>query len=984
MNMPMDGDVGRAALSGSSAMRPRLSRSSVVEVTGLRLALERARRDADAGRIEAAGRALDQILADLDRLRRSGTEETAESGDLAVIEASAVSLRAQVSDVPGRSSTGEVGALERALNVLRLATGSRDVTVNTWADYGAVLDILGMKGEAERALRQALDLGDTSREAHHRLARIMLATGRPEEAESILRSIPTSDTDDATTLRLLGDSLWARLDPGAYDAYLAAAQALLASRRLDETVEVATLAIRTVPSRVEARFVLGDALRLLNRNEQALEVIGGVLELSPAHPTALTAKADILRITGDFQGAVEALDAVLADFPEDSFALGMKADVLRAQGDYVAALPLLDKAIQLVPDDAWNIGTRGQVLRGLSRYDDAREDLLAALHLSDEMPWVRAEMAALELDVGNSAAARDQAAQALSRDPKHPLALAVMGYVQEQAGEYSAAESTFQDLVLAVPDEAWAWIRLAAVQATTGQSQSALTSAQQAIALDPSDEDAARLAVELLLRSNDNDGALRLLEVFRVRQNPPPWAMSAAGAALRQLGELNAATDELRDALNAWPDDPVLHLELARTLDARDIRVDALEQYRAALRLDRSNDLVIRRELADLEFRLGQFDDAARTLDLDSASITDWTPEDLIVRGESLRRAGKASEARTCFLRALELDAGRVDAMTGLLYVYLDLGKPVQARVYADRVLEGWADDPALLADVALVDAAEKKYDAALERTATALRLDPKNDWVQLVRGQILNLVGEWSAAVAVLQPLTHSDPSASTLSEFGWAAENAAVREVADAVPSGPPRLHDAARQLLAAAHAAYAGALDQDPADAWYRRGLADTLSLEGAVDEGRGHYRSIVEQMSAAPVNGANDLGLLAWCHYALGNTGDAVSLFINAVASDTADTEYLHFDLGLAMLASGQPDLGRLSYRRGLDVLVGSDHRHSLVAALIARNDLVSAQLLEKVPYEASIEILALLNERIDQLSSDRQSGVGRPLDAAPRE
>lgn len=973
MNVPDDSTPRKGAKLRSTTMRPRIW-SSAVEATRLRLDLERARTDAEAGRSKAAESAVDTILVDIDRLRRSRPLGREETDDLSVIEASALSLRAQLLDSSGRSTADQAGLLERALGVFKLVTGSRDVATYAWADYGAVLDILGRTADAERALKRAVEQGDASHEAHHRLARIMLNSDRPEEAESILREIVSADGngDDPTTMRLLGDSLWARGDPRAYEAYLAAARTLLAVGRLDEAVEVATSAKEAGPARVDAQLVLVDALRLLGDNVSALKVIDDVLLLTPANPRALGAKADILRISGEYERAVEALDAILAHFPDDVFAMGMKADVLRARGDFDEALPLLDRAVERGPVDAWNLGTRGQVLRALGRTADARADLLRALELSDEMPWVMAELAALEFEAGDHVAAREQATAALNREPTHPIALAVTGYVYQQSGDFPAAESTFEELVRLAPEWPDAWRGLAAVQDEMDRPAAALQSVQRALELDPADEETVKLGVDLLLRNGKNDAALELVDAFRKREDPPAWVMVARAAALRQAGELDAALAELRGDLEAHPGIPDLHWELARTLGAQGSGEDALEAYSAALHLD-SGAIALRRELADLEFRLGRYDEAARTLDFaDIEPVGAGTVDDLIRRGESLRLAGNPTEARDCLLRALELDTREVRAMTGLLYVYLDLGKPARARIYADRVLTSGEREPALLADVALVDAAEKKYDAALDRTAMAmdlaLDLGLEDGWVRFVRGQTLNKVGQWADAAEVLRPLQDSNPSADTLFEFGWALENAVLVDIAERIPGEPPRLDESARTRLREAQKAYDGAWRQEPKNSWHRRGLADTLRLLGEDLLAREHFEAIIRQLSSESVYGADDLGLLAWCHYSLGNPSAAVPLYINAVSTDTADTEYLHFDLGLALLASNQPDLAESTYWRGLGALHGSERHLSLAAVLVARNDLAAAQLLEQIDYEVSRTAFRHLSDRIRKLSS----------------
>jgi tetratricopeptide (TPR) repeat protein len=969
-----DGGVGRTSESRRASLTPRADRLSAADAAGLRVRLERARADAEAGHHDDAEKTLRKILTRIDRLRTSKQPPTPDT-ELDGIQASVWCLQAQLSEGSGPPTAEQATSLARAIGVLESVTDSPAVNARAWADYGAALDILGRKGEAEIALREALACGDTSRSTSRRLARILLSSGRPREAEPILRQVAVRDSEDPTSLRLLGDSLWAHGDPEAADVYLAAARLLLAADQLQEAVEAARLAVEAAPANFDARLVLGDGVRLLGGNEEALATIESALKLSPNHPQALAAKADLLRITGDHAGALAALDAILDQSPDDPFALGMKGDVLCNAGRYEEALPQLNKALRLAPDDAWNLGTRGQVHHLLNHFIEARADLQSALSITDDMPWIRAELAWVELNSDELDAAFEHATAALEREPTQRLGLFVLATVHERRGDLEAAEGRFQELTLAEPNLGLGWLRRAAVEDTLGHSQAALNSVRKALELDPQDEAAIRLGVELLLRQDQPPEALALLQTFGDGDQTPSWATAARGAALRLAGAPDRSIDTLRNALLAHPDDAGLHLELARTLVVLEDWNDALAEYRVALDPGGTDDVTTRKELAEVEFRLGRFNDAALTLDLDESG-SEWAPDVLSRRGEALRLAGKPIEARGCFLRALEQSRApehggvRLEAETGLLFVYLDLGKPAKAREYAQQLLADGGHDAAVLATVALVDAAEDLYDSALERTTTAMTLSPENGWVRLVRGRILNQVGDWAAAVTVLKPLMDAERTASTLKALGWAAENAAIRDVADRVAEGGLLvLNGDARGLLSIARRAYEAAWTQEPGDAFSRRGLADVYSLEDDEDLARDHYRAIIEQLNGRSSLGPDELGLLAWCHSALGENSVAISLYINAVASHTAEGAYLHFDLGVALLASDQPELAMSTYRRGLAALGELNKHRSLTAALVARNDLTSTQLLGRIDPDANtLAVMDLIETRIGSAAS----------------
>lgn len=944
--MSLAGD--RSAKSRSSSLRPRLKPTSEDVTTALRVQLERVRTDVGAGRKQSAAFATEQLLVEIAK-DRAGTTDADLLEDLAIIEASALSLRAQLADAHGKVDDEQTAELQQAADVLHEATDSGRASAHVWADYGAVLDILGDSAQAEHALTQAIRLGEVSRGPVHRLARLRLAAGRPEDAESVLRSLLGRDgeSEDPTTMSLLGDSLRARGDVGAYDAYLAAARLLLATDRLDQIHEVARSASTVDPTRVEIQLVMVDALRLRADFTGALATIDEVLALDGSNEAALAAKADVFRVSGDTERALEALELLLARHPTDPFALGMKADVLRMQGRFDEALALLEMAISNWPDDPWTLGTRGQVLRALKRVPEARADLQAALALTEEMPWVAAELAALEYESGERAEAGRLAAMALEKEPPHYLALAVAGWLQHDDGDIPACHATFEKLVEVAPWWADGWAALAGLQLEIEHKGDAAASIRHALELDPDDDVIAGIAVEILLINGEAQDALQLIDAFGSRTDPPPWTRMKRPAALRQSGDLEGALELLRVDLRGDPDDSIARWELARTLDDLQRWDEALTQYAEALRAE-PEVLDLRREVADLQYRLGRYSEAAATLsvaDVEHGSLE--SAEDLVRLGEALRLSGEPAEARVYFMRALSVNPKEADAITGLMYAYLDLDKPVQARDYADQVLSVRPSDPAIMADVALVDEAEHQLAVALDRTAAAMEIGADVGWVRYVRGRILNRVGEWEDAATVLRPLRDAGAASPILHELGWALECRALHELVPRYGESNLLVGGNALALLAESQDSYAGALDLEPSNRWCRRGLADTLSLQGDVEKARAHFETIVRELVASPEYSAPSLGLLAWCHYSLGNLESAVPLFISAVSTDTPDTAYLHFDLGLALYAGGQSELAESSYRRGIAALRASDPHVARARVLVARNDLVAAQLQDRI-------------------------------------
>jgi tetratricopeptide (TPR) repeat protein len=1020
---------------GPGPAQPRLAPLSLHDVIGLQQKLNAARIDLDNGQTHRAAATIDAVLDGVAKLRETRRqprgEPAAPASDLSVLEASARSLKAQL-EPPDPMSGGAGEALGRALEVLRLVATSGSDNPRAWADYGATLDLLGHREDAVLALDTAIRQGDPSSTTGRRLAGLLIADGRGAEAERVLRHVLTVESGgSAATLELLARSFEAQNKKDeASKAYVAVALRRMSAGEPDPASDAARRAVELEPASVEASLVLGDALRLLSDAAASVTALDRVLAVAPGEPRALKAKADVLRVAGDPEGSLEALDQLVAQDPDDPFVLGMKGDVLRMARRYPEALEVLERAVAHRPEDAWNVGTRGQVLRAMGRIHEARAQLRAATRLDPFLSWVWAELASVELDRDAPDVALAAAERALELDPATPPALAVVGRVHAQRAyvlrgapsdevdvervraEDEGALRAFTRLTEVNPDLAWAWLMLAHARLALGDEEGALAAARRSVTDVAGDQDAVELLVDLLLRSGRPEltaEALSLLAEPATRDDAAAWLLRLRGTALRLSGEPQAAVEVLTRAVGQAPDEVTAHLELARALVDLEQTEAALRSYAAALRLPdappgvldeaaaitdlntqgdtllrfldellvaRPDYLEARRQALRVHLAMGRYADVLSLMQA-AGEETEWTAEDRCAEGEALRLLERPREARTAFRAALDEDDDYVPALTGMLYVYLDLGKPERARAFATRAIAGdRAGNPSLLADVALVDLASGDFDAALAGVGTAVDADPDNEWARLVRGRVLVAIGEWAPAAEAMAPLASvRSPAAPTLGLLAMARTQAGLARAA--VPSVvAPVLDEDASELLRDARAGFERASELDTGYARYRQGLAYTADLLGRRDQALEIYRGLIKEIVSKRSYDSERAAVLAWCYCAMGEFTRAAKVYIDVIASASPDQPYLHFDLGLALLQGSQPELAAAEYRRGLavpDETPGARQRLR-TSLLAARNGLAGAALLGRLPSQGLVRpIVDILERALATLPSDRAPG-----------
>lgn len=646
--------------------------------------------------------------------------------------------------------------------------------------------------QVEQAIARIKELYGTSSPAVGLLeGRLLVAQGKWADAKTKLEAVRPMVITSPELVRQV-------------DLYLGQCHAQL--QEFDEQLDVNRRVLADDPGSLAARAGTAAALASAGKPDEALaefEAIAAAMD-----PERLGAVPQIwyplLQLRMQLQAkrpvsdrdwsAVDALLDTLAEstaVSPDQLAL-LRADVLVRKGEAAAARELLEAAV--------GQGSNPQVWAALTTLVLRTDGAEAADAVLAKVPADVAESAILLTVRGQVAARRggDEGKTELAAIEKQALQLTgvestnVLGSLaglQYAAGDTAAAERLWREIAKRQPDDIRA--REAILELAIGQGD--VESAQRAA------EDVVQTAGRGSARSRVAEASVRIFEVRetqRKRQETggdapltddenrmldearnllteaeadrPGWGqIQTLFSEIDMIrGNLTAATDRLRKAVELGPANPVI----VRRLVAMLYSLNRLDEAQAALsRLESGAELGIERITAEMELRAGKTDDAValaeRSVRPDTA-----TADDLLWLGQILDRAGKRERAGDVLTQATERAPERSDVWLALFSSQANAGRKPAAR----RSLEKAASlIPEPQRQLTLAQGLELLGDLedAARTFGEAAAAAPDNLEVQRAYAASLVRAGRIGPARETLQTMiASSDASAAAVATKAWA----------------------------------------------------------------------------------------------------------------------------------------------------------------------------------------------------------------------
>ncbi|MBN3765094.1 glycosyltransferase family 41 protein [Burkholderia sp. Ac-20365] len=320
--------------------------------------------------------------------------------------------------------------------------------------------------------------------------------------------------------------------------------------QLKQAIDGYREAVALNPGYAEAHNNLGNALREDRQPDKAMHSCAQAIELRPGYAEAYNNLGNALKDLNEIDSAVLAYRKAISFRQDYADALNNLGNALMEQGKYDEAIDSYRRAIALDPNRALMHNSLGTLLLARGDLADAAASLRRAVDLDPERPGVHNNLANTLRDMGELEAARAHYSQALQ------LAQGIVdSYLT--GTPIAPGRSTEPRLTLA---EAYAMLG----NAWYGlyRYDEAIESYLRAVAL--ADDDAEvhhNLAVAYLKTDRPADALRYAHKALELKAGSSRMHINL-GDVLRSLGELEAAANSYRSAIERSPDADVAHTAL--------------------------------------------------------------------------------------------------------------------------------------------------------------------------------------------------------------------------------------------------------------------------------------------------------------------------------------------------------------------------------------------------------------------------------------
>ena len=273
-------------------------------------------------------------------------------------------------------------------------------------------------------------------------------------------------------------------------------ESLRLQARYEEALPYYRHVIKRNPDFVNARVGIGASLYHLKQYEESIEHM--------KHALSLESTVSLTDVIHSHLGlAYMKLDQLeSAEFhlrqanslkPNDHLVLRHLGDVVKSMGQFDEAIQIYDAVRQLNPDVAAPYIWIGQALFDMKKFDDARVEFERALEIDSDAPWVASVyvlLANVDKETNNREGEIKNYELALQHDPRSPEAVVFMANLRNQQGRFEEAERFLRIVLEIEPENASAHAALGLVLLRLGRTQDGIELLDQALALDPSIEEA--------------------------------------------------------------------------------------------------------------------------------------------------------------------------------------------------------------------------------------------------------------------------------------------------------------------------------------------------------------------------------------------------------------------------------------------------------------------------------------------------------------
>jgi len=430
---------------------------------------------------------------------------------------------------------------------------------------------MGKVKEAEEYTDKVLQKDGKNQRALLMKARLLLGSGKAEEAAPLLEGLTKDHPDHAAAYYYLGLAHMTRRD-------LTKAKAALLK------------AVEFGPGNVRARMLLAETYLGERAADLALEQLEFVVSRQPEDYRAQVLKGNALLLKGNRPDARKAYVKATEISPDDPLAHYQLGTLDRFERRYDDALVRLQKVLELQPTNVRAIGGVVAVYASQAKLDDAlsfldrqllaHKDLRRLAALLEEM---RGGVLVSLKDLEKSETAFKRALE-LDPDLVAPYLSLARLYLQKK--ETDKAVGQYEKILEKRPDFVQALMALGALYDAQGDTKQARAMYEKALTVDPDFAPAANNLAWILLNSGEEiDRALTLARRAKARLPQDPSVADTLGLAYIAKGLYESAIPELEDAAEKMPGNATVFYHLALAYSKTGRKAEAVKALQTALQI---------------------------------------------------------------------------------------------------------------------------------------------------------------------------------------------------------------------------------------------------------------------------------------------------------------------------------------------------------------------------------------------------------------
>lgn len=681
-----------------------------------------------------------------------------------------------------------------------------------------------------------------------------------------------------------------KADPSSGVAHYRVAQTIAAGASIGEGVREFARAADLLPDDLGIQLDAARALLATGQFEDARSRAEGVLKRDATNVDAHIVRAHATAGLKDVDEATKALEEAIKLQPERSASYVRLASLQLATGRRAEAEAAYKQAISMAPNVVGPHLALANYYWMSGRPAEAEGAIKAALAAEPNNGKATRALARLYLITGRTAEAEGplRAVADSGVDVRDKLELADYYVSQKRIDQ---AEALLEPLRKDTVASAAAGARLAGLRYARGQVREAHTLITELLAKSPNDEQL--LVIEgrwFLAEKKIAEAQARAQSAINANPRFSPGHALQAGVhdAKRETEQAIAAWKEV---LTLTPSDATARVELARLHLGVGRSTEAEQFAREAVKLAPTNGAA-RVVLVRALLALNQVDAAnAEVGPLTAADVSDQSVVQTLL-GDVLRRRGDRAGARRALTRALELEPGNVDALSGL--VTLDIGA--------------------------------KQLPEAVRRVEAQVARTPDNGSLLLLTARTYATAGDFAKAEATLKRAIDVDPALfaayNTLGQL-YINQNRldeARREFENVVTKRPRDV--GARTMVAML---YQVRNEADKAKEQYEQILAIDPTATVAANnlaymhaESGGNLDIALNLAQAAKASSPDDPDVndtLGWVYYKRDLASMAISPLEQSVQRDPDNPTYL-YHLGMAYLKAGDKAKARQALEKSV--------------------------------------------------------------------